>query len=197
MQAKSFLSILYMLCALLGGAGGANADSLWTNGGSGRSLFSDLRAYNVGDIVTIIITEVSSAKSEATTKTEKETETSVGPGVGPLLKQFPTLGFQGSGSTSATGSTTRTGTLTASMTARVTRVLPNGNLEIEGSREIVVNSENQKIILSGTIRQVDISPDNTIRSTLIADAKIRYEGKGVVGQKQREGLITKLLHWLF
>lgn len=195
MKVRFFSSIL--LCAWLGGAGGAGADSLWTNGGHGRSLFSDLRAYNVGDIVTIIITEVSSAKSEATTKTKKETETSVGPGIGPLLKQFPTLGFQGSGATSATGSTVRAGTLTASMTARVTRVLPNGNLEIEGTREIVVNNENQKIILSGTIRRVDIAPDNTIRSTLIADAKIRYEGKGVVGQKQREGLITKLLHWLF
>jgi flagellar L-ring protein precursor FlgH len=83
------------------------------------------------------------------------------------------------------------------MTARVVRVLPNGNLEIEGSREVVVNAENQRLILAGTIRAVDIAPDNTIRSTSIADAKIRFEGKGVVGQKQREGLITRLLHWLF
>jgi flagellar L-ring protein precursor FlgH len=188
-----------MVWALVGGAllgaGEMQADSLWMGGG--RSMFADVKAFNVGDIVTIIITESSSATSQASTKTEKDTNTSVGPGIGKILRQFPNLAFTGSGQTTASGTTSRTGTLTASMTARVVRVLPNGNLEIEGSREVVVNAENQRLILAGTIRAVDIAPDNTIRSTSIADAKIRFEGKGVVGQKQREGLITRLLHWLF
>jgi flagellar L-ring protein precursor FlgH len=195
MKTRLTLSSFFMVWALVVGALVGDADSLFN--GSGRSMFSDVKAFNVGDIVTIIITETSSATSTANTSTSKESNTSVGPGTGKILKQFPPLSFQGSGANTAAGTTARTGTLIASMTARVVRVLPNGNLEIEGMREIMVNSENQKMVLTGTVRAVDIAPDNTIRSTFIADAKIRYEGKGIIGQKQREGVISRLLHWLF
>ena len=91
------------------------------------------------------------------------------------------------------GETSRDETMTASITARVVNVMPDGNLFIRGSREVKVNSESQFIILSGLIRPSDISPDNTILSSYIADAKIAYTGKGPVSDKQKPGWLLRLV----
>ena len=75
--------------------------------------------------------------------------------------------------------------------------LPNGNLVIEGTRFVQVNKETQKLIITGVIRQDDINADNTIFSESIANADIRYDGKGTVGDRQRKGILSQLLDWLF
>ena len=101
--------------------------------------------------------------------------------------------FDGSGSTS------RSGDLSAFITCRVTRVLPNGNLNIVGSREVLVNHETQMIILSGVIRPRDINEDNVILSTFVSGAKIAYSGSGIVNDRQRPGWLANLLNsvWPF
>ena len=101
--------------------------------------------------------------------------------------------FDGSGSTS------RSGDLSAFITCRVTQVLPNGNLHIVGSREVLVNHETQMIILSGVIRPRDINDDNVILSTFVSDAKIAYSGSGIVNDRQRPGWLANLLNsvWPF
>ena len=101
--------------------------------------------------------------------------------------------FDGSGATS------RRGDLTAFMTARVTAVLPGGNLRIEGSREVVVNNEKQFITLSGLVRVRDIAPDNVVLSTFISDARISYSGEGDIDDRQRPGWLATFLNkvWPF
>jgi flagellar L-ring protein precursor FlgH len=97
------------------------------------------------------------------------------------------------------GATTRSGTLSAFITCRVVDVRPNGNLKIVGTREVMVNNENQLIILSGIIRPRDISDENVIMSTFISDAKIAYSGSGIVDDRQRPGWLANLLNnvWPF
>jgi len=75
--------------------------------------------------------------------------------------------------------------------------LPNGNLEIVGTREVTVNSEEQTIALSGIIRPRDISPDNIILSTYISDAKIAYSGSGIINDRQRPGWMARILDWVW
>ena len=104
---------------------------------------------------------------------------------------FFTNSFDGSGETS------RDESMTASITARVIDVLPNGTLVIQGSREIKVNNENQRITLSGLIRPVDISPDNTILSSYVANARIEYSGSGSVSDKQRPGWLTRFVDFIW
>ena len=72
-------------------------------------------------------------------------------------------------------------------------MLSNGNLIIQGNREVRVNHENQIITLTGMVRPRDISADNVIMSTYIADARISYSGSGIVNDKQRPGWLVRLL----
>jgi flagellar L-ring protein precursor FlgH len=99
--------------------------------------------------------------------------------------------FDGSGETS------RNETMTASITARVMEVTPNGNLFIKGTRQVKVNNENQIITLTGLIRPVDVSPDNTVLSSYIADAKIEYTGSGPVSDKQRPGWLLRAIDFVW
>jgi len=96
-----------------------------------------------------------------------------------------------------TGQTTRQGALSATITARVTEVMPNGNLAIEGKREIYVNNEKKEILLQGIVRPKDIASNNTISSTQIADAKVIYTGIGVVAEKQRPGWGARLFDFIW
>ena len=95
------------------------------------------------------------------------------------------------------GATSRSGDLTAYITARVTEVLPNGNLYVMGSREVTVNNERQFITLSGIIRTRDISQGNVILSTYISDARIAYSGAGIIDDRQRPGWMTKILNTIW
>lgn len=179
--------------------------SLWQENGHLCELFMNPKARRIGDIVTISIVESSSASNAADTNTSRSS--SISASLNTLLGlensgSFPTgSGFDpfGSitGSTSNTfkgaGTTNRSGELAASITARVTAVLPNGNLKIFGKREITINNEQQYIALSGIIRSRDISPDNVILSTYISDAKIIYTGTGVIDDRQNPGWGARVL----
>jgi len=169
-------------------------------------FFQDLRAHKVGDLVTINIVETSKASKQADTKTGRTS--SIDAGISNLLgyenkmkswgvpKSFDnTAMFKASmgNKFDGSGSTSRDESMTASITARVVEVLPNGNLVIEGTRKIKVNNETQNIVLSGVIRPMDISPDNTVLSTYIANARIAYTGNGPVSDKQRPGWMARIL----
>jgi flagellar L-ring protein FlgH len=178
--------------------------SLWQENGQMNNLFADSKARQVGDIVTINVVEASSASNEADTNTSKNSTLSAQ--LSNLLglennASFPmSSGFDPFGSVSSSvnnsfqgaGATNRSGKLAASISARVTRVLPNGNLEIIGQREITINSETQIIALTGIIRPRDISTDNVVLSTYISDAKIIYSGSGVVNDRQRPGWFVRV-----
>lgn len=179
----------------------AQSGSVWR--GQLTSLFGDQRARQVGDIVTVKIVEVSQASEKATTDTSRKSETNAGISnffgleVNPNgpWKNPATLVSAGMGKNdfSGSGETTRGGSLSATITARVMDVLPNGNLAIEGKREIYVNNEKKEILLQGVIRPRDIAYDNCILSTQVADAKVIYTGIGVVSEKQRPGWLARML----
>jgi len=91
------------------------------------------------------------------------------------------------------GETTRNGFLTATITARVVDVLGNGNLAIEGKREVVINEEKREILVQGIVRPRDLDYNNSVASSLIADAKIIYTGVGIVSEKQKPGWMARIV----
>ncbi len=192
------------LFALLLLPGAARANSLYPIGtatapasAAAVSLFADNKARHVGDTLTILIQETASAASQGATKTANTESLNYGPGFGPLLHLIKNFGVTGSLSGSGSGSTSRSDNLTARIAVTVKQVLPNGNLLVEGTRRVGMNAETQEITLTGTVRPQDIAPDNSIASPLVADAQIKFGGKGPVGDTQRPGVITRLFKFLF
>ncbi len=180
--------------------------SIWQ--ASSVALTEDGKARRIGDIVTIIITETASASKQAATATGRSSELSAGipafmglQGAGVLTNNLGDLSKLIDASASSkfdgSGSTSRKESLTATITAKIIDVLPSGNLKIEGKRNVKVNSEDQIVTVRGTIRQRDISPDNTINSSYIADAQITYSGEGVISDRQKPGWLMNLVDKLW
>lgn len=172
------------------------AESLWVSAKSG-SVYSDKKAAKVGDIITIIIEESAVSSQQASTDTKKDSKLSTGPGIGPLLKKIPLLEYSGGDSIKASGTTTRSSNFATRMSAVVTKVLENGNLEIEGTRFVETNKEKEQVKLTGMVRKQDIQPDNTVLSAFVANATITHMGSGPIGSRQKEGLISKIFKILF
>lgn len=180
--------------------------SLWSPGWS-DPLYSDVKARNVGDIVTISIVESAKASKNATTKTGRESGLEAswsglfdamaghysinGQEIGTSHKIDLANNFDGK------GETTRSSYMSAYITARVIHVLPNGNLIIQGSRQVQVNNENQFIYIQGIIRPEDISSSNMILSTYIAEARIELNGQGPVSDKQSPGWLGRIVDWVW
>ena len=164
------------------------------------NIFSDRRALRVDDMLTVQVAESANAASQSATNTEKDNSFNLNAqGGSGLLGILPKFG--GSTSTTAaydgSGSTTRQGLLNAMITARVVKVLDNGNLQIEGSKTVEVNEEKELIKISGLVRPLDIGPNNVVNSASIADAQITYSGKGAATTAQRPGLLARAINWLF
>jgi flagellar L-ring protein FlgH len=165
----------------------------------GRSLFSDQKATRVGDAVTVLVVETSSASNDATTTSDRQSDISLTASgkVGESGIPDASLGV-GTGNTfKGQGATASHGSIRAKISARVDSVLANGNLMIDGKRTIIINGEEQTITLAGIVRPSDIQADNSVYSYNISEARIAFEGSGIVSRAQGPGWITKLLHWLF
>ena len=174
-----------------------NDGSLWSEDRPQSFLFSDFKAGRMGDVVTVRIVESSKGNKNASTKTEKDSSlsTSISAFFGMPSDKLSqaSVGAETSEKHDGAGSTSRSSELTAVITARVIDVMPNGNLVIDGRREVVVNNETQFLYVTGIVRPEDIGPNNTVLSSYIADAKITYTGTGVVSDKQRVGWFVRLL----
>lgn len=182
------------------------AGSLWPGETSRNTLFQDLRARNIGDIVTVEVVEKTSAIKEASTTTGRKSTNDVG--IQKLLGlplNFGMRDFLGQGapfspefktsydsSFDGSGTTKRTGQLTATIATRVVQVLANGNLVLEGKKDTVVNNELQYIVVSGIARPEDISDTNTVPSTLLSDARIEYSGRGTLSDEQGKGWLGRI-----
>ncbi len=179
---------------LLAAAVCVQAASLWRDGQD--SIFSDTKARQVGDLVTVIIVERTQATQSTEVSTGKDTSTEFGPGLG-ILDFIPLAKVGARDGWTVGGKNAQGGSLSARMTSRVVEVLPNGNLVIEGQQSLVVNNETQEIVVRGVIRPQDIAPDNTILSNYIADAAISYQGSGILGAQDKPGILTQILNWIF
>ncbi len=173
-----------------------SAESLWAPEKT-KTGYEDKKASKVGDVVTVLIVETASSSQSASTDAKKSSSFDSPVGLGPLLKQLPALQFTNGDTLKGSGNTNRTSTLSASMTVKVVSLDEAGNLKIEGSREVQTNGEKATIRLSGTIRPQDVSQENTVMSTYVADAKIQYDGKGTIGSRQKEGIIQRLFKLFF
>lgn len=174
-----------------------NPGSLF-NPGAQNPLF-DRTARKVGDIITVIVTEETVAEFAAKTDATKSEGASFNPNfvVDFFKRIFRPFSVASSSSSQADGKTSQNGKLSARLSVLVVDVTPTGNLVIEGNRAIGSNKQTQTFTLRGTVRPFDVRPDNTIPSTLIANAEISVGGKGLIHERQRKGLITTLLDWLF
>ena len=168
--------------------------------GQARSLFSDIKAHQVGDILTVNIYENTQATNKTETKTEKSSDASVegGPGSG-FFDFIPLFGASASSSNSfdGKGENLRNRNLRAKMSVTVVAVKENGDLVIEGSRTVGISTDKETLTLTGVVRQRDVKADNSIDSWLIADAEINYRGKGSISSGSRPGPIMRFLNWLF
>lgn len=167
--------------------------SLWSEHSNHGFLYGDIKARQVGDIVTIKVDEDAKGSKDATTKTKKDSSIFGGidvffglPAANRGIKASTKNEFTG------TGSTSRSGKLTANVTATIMRVLPNGNMIISGERRVLINDEEQIIKVTGTIRSDDINSSNQVLSTHIANANIEYTGKGIFEERQRPGWGSRL-----
>ncbi len=182
--------------------GPSASGSLWNDGNA--RIFTDPKAHQVGDLVTVLVQEQASATRNLGTKKSKKStsKTSVNAFLGyetslsrknPNFKPSTAVDISNDRSFDGSGSTNNSDTLTASVTAVVTRVFPNGNMEITGRRELTINQQPQAIVFTGIIRPVDISAENTIPSSKVAQVSISYGSGGELATVAHEGWLTRAL----
>lgn len=172
----------------------AGAVSLWSE--ESRNIFSDRKASQVGDIVTVIISETASMTSTKDSSNSKSGKQNLDAGLG--IFDFLAAASAGQDdSFSAKGSATNSNTARGTITVTVTDVAPNGNLIVEGTQSIWNNKNEHKITLQGIIRPDDITYRNTIPSNKVAEATVKFDGKGPLNSKQRQGIITQIFNFLF
>ncbi|WP_029920464.1 flagellar basal body L-ring protein FlgH [Nevskia soli] len=177
----SILSIF--ICAL-----SAQAASLYQPT-SYQALTSDARSFRVGDALTVLVVETSTAQNQANSAATKETNASAN--VTNPTKQS-TVGLDLKRSFNGQASTARSGTLQAEISVRVQDVASNGDLAVHGTQKITVNGDTQLIAVSGIVRPIDISSDNVVLSTRLTNAEIVYSGKGFTDRNQSESWISRL-----
>jgi len=182
--------------------------TIWPGENGKNMLFIDNKARYVGDIVTIVVNEITEGTSKASTNTSRDSTTTAG--IAALLgldkslqnsnenlKPKIELGGSTTNSLKGKGDTARGSRLQARLSARVVKVLENGNLVIEGRRQLAMNAEDQFLVIRGVIRPEDITSDNLVSSQYIADAQIYYVGEGVVSDKLKPGWLTRVVDWFW
>lgn len=170
------------------------------------SLFEDVRARHVGDMVTVVLDEKTNAAKSASTNTKKDNAIAVqnptlfgspiGFNLSPLSGARHTLenDLTSSKKFAGEGDSEQSNQLTGSITATVVQVMPNGYLRIRGEKQISINTGDEYIRITGVVRPVDIQASNTISSTMVANAEISYGGKGVVADANDMGWLSKFFN---
>jgi len=192
----------FVLAGVFGGAlffaPAAFAQSLWADAAEGTSygVFADRKAHNVGDTLTIVISEKTTTTQTKSRKNGKSASTTLNAGTG--IFDFLTSASAGaSDSWKADGSAKDSSNFSGNIAVTVVEVQPNGNMVVEGTQSIWQNKDEHKITLRGIVRRDDVTYENTVPSTKVADATVRFDGKGPLNAKQRQGILTQILNILF
>ena len=168
--------------------------------GPSLSLYSDRRARDVGDLLTITLVESTNASSTANTSiTKKDAVTMATPtllGAPLTVNGVNVLNNSTSGDRSfaGKGNTAQSNTMQGSITVTVMQRLPNGNLVIQGQKNLRLNQGDELVQVQGIVRAADIAPDNTIASSKVADARIAYGGRGAVAQSNAMGWLSRFFN---
>jgi flagellar L-ring protein precursor FlgH len=194
---KSIAGGIWIIVALMATCSGVCAQSLRDN--LSRSLFSDQKANKVGDAVTILVFEESSASNDSKSTMSRESQISLSASAKAGTANLPDGAFSlGTGNSfKGSGNAQSQGSVRAKISARVDSVFPNGNMLISGSRTISINGDDQLIKIAGVIRPTDVQADNSVYSYNISEANILFEGSGMIDRSRSSGWLTKLFHWLF
>ena len=196
-----FLAVAGISVMVLATAFPVSAKSLWSNGdGHTENLyFSDNKARNVGDILTIIISETATTSATRSSSNSKSGNVNMQAGIGvfDFLNSIFPASSSGSDSFKADGSSASTNRANGRVSVTVVEVEPNGNMIVEGTQSIWQNKNEHKITLRGVVRRDDVTYANTVSSAQVADATIRFDGKGPLNSKQRQGILTQIFNILF
>lgn len=182
--------VLSSVCALYPLA--ASAQSL-INPDEFQSLIGDRLGYEIGDALTVLVVESSTAESAAGTGAEAATSIAASASSNGRSDEAA-LGLRGT--TDGSGRTSRRGQIRTNVSVRIVDKLPEGLLRVSGMQELTINDERQKIWINGLVRPDDISYDNTVFSYRLADASIEIVGDGVVSASQKQNIIFRTLKWL-
>ncbi len=182
--------------------------SLWHEGRAGNEVYRDFRAWEPMDLLTIVVNEVSIGRHFGLTEVKGKSEYQAAienffgleeqtqqwkypPDLSSLIKAATKNDFKGEGQTN------RQAQLTARISGVVVEVLPSGLLRVEGEKIMSVNNEEQVMVISGLVRTRDISSDNEVQSSKIAQMRVDFYGKGTVGEAQYGGWFGRLLRILW
>jgi flagellar L-ring protein FlgH len=181
------------------------ATSLWDeNANGGRSLFTDRKAFRVGDLVTIVVNLTTTAVKDQNTDTTKEVsvQEEIAAIIGPLVsgeraaaeltRRNPHNTWEASNTFSGSGSVNNTESMTATIQARVTDVLPNKVLRIQATRKVEFGQEKSDIVMTGFVRQEDLTTANTVLSTQVADLELKQVTNGAISRVQKKGWLTRV-----
>lgn len=173
--------------------------SLYKTGWS-SGLYSDTKARRVGDIITVLLQESTQASKSAKTETKKESDATLSPLVG-LNGAAPTiggntlqLGMESDSEFKGDAKSDQSNSLSGQISVHVMRALPNGNLIIRGEKWLTLNTGQEFIRLTGIVRAEDISAENTVESTRVANARISYSGKGKLAEAQEAGWLASFFN---
>jgi len=164
------------------------------------NLFADDKAYRLGDLITIMVVENMSGSGSANTKSSRDSDLGLEIASPTLMgKTTPTdtpiLGIteKNSAAFQGKGDTSRNAKLVATLSARVIKVYPNGNVYISGTKKVKINSDMQTLTIAGIARPTDIAQDNSILSSQLSDMYVEYNGEGFMADSQEPGWLTKFL----
>jgi len=175
--------------------------SLWVPGGALTEVASDYKARRLDDVVTILVTEETTAQSTGNVDSERSFQTSSAitglPGRMKTGGVNPLFGAQSSNQLKGQGSATNTSKLLTSLSGRVIALLPNGNLVVEAERVVFMNDQHETMIVRGVLRPGDISTTNTAPSTALSNLEVELKGKGVITDStRRPNPAVRALLWL-
>lgn len=192
-----YLFMAGLLVSALGSMAGAQTAP---STGNSVSIYSDVKAARVGDVLSVIISESNSASKNSRTSTQKKNSASTGgdASTGALRGLFPGAGgsLDLSDQYSGQGAISRTGQLNSRISVRVVEILPNRDLVVEGSKTLEINEDMEVVTLSGVVRAADISSANTVYSYQVGNAKLTYKGRGSISTAQRPGILTRIINWI-
>jgi flagellar L-ring protein FlgH len=167
------------------------------------SLFSDVKAQRIGDVITVILKEKTQANKSAKTNTAKDSSLELpNPtilGRQPLIGRLPLFNtsVDSSNSFDGKGDSSQSNSLSGDIAVTVMAAYPNGTLAVRGEKVLTLNQGSEFIRISGLVRAVDVTPQNTILSTQIADAQITYSGTGAVAESNQQGWMGRFFNSMF
>ncbi len=168
--------------------------------GPGLNLYGDRRARDVGDLLTINLVENTTAQTSATTAIDKESDISMaapniaGAAVTYKGRDILSASVNGERGFSGSGNSAQSNRLAGSLTVTVIQRLPNGNLVVQGQKNMRLNQGDELVQIQGIVRQADINPDNSIASSKVADARIAYGGRGAIAQSNSMGWLGRFFN---